>query len=221
MSKVTGSLKNSKRGIKTVILLLIVSLLIFGIPYILISYQAKQKGMSRQEVITRIKNRQSAKDDVTGKVQNAKIGAKLDFLSSLPVGLPFKEPPFISNVQVADLDGDGLLDIIVCDCKSNSVNWIRQFPMGVYTETVLADGLGAPAHTQVIDFDKDGDNDILVAVLGVIFPSNDKIGSVVILENDGKNHFTKHVVVDKVSGIAEHWPFFAFGVFHCTFKQIL
>ena len=203
MSKVTGSLKNSKRGIKTVILLLIVSLLIFGIPYILISYQAKQKGMSRQEVITRIKNRQSAKDDVTGKVQNAKIGAKLDFLSSLPVGLPFKEPPFISNVQVADLDGDGLLDIIVCDCKSNSVNWIRQFPMGVYTETVLADGLGAPAHTQVIDFDKDGDNDILVAVLGVIFPSNDKIGSVVILENDGKNHFTKHVVVDKVARVSD------------------
>jgi hypothetical protein len=75
--------------------------------------------------------------------------------------------------------------------------------MGVYTETVLADGLGAPAHTQVIDFDKDGDNDILVAVLGVIFPSNDKIGSVVILENDGKNHFTKHVVVDKVARVSD------------------
>jgi len=203
MSKGTGSSKNRKKGIKTIILLAIVFLLILGIPYLLISYQAKQKGMSRQEVISRIINRKSAKDDVTGKVQNAKIGAKIDFLKSMPVGLPFKEPPFISNVQVADLDGDGLLDIIVCDCKSNSVNWIRQFPIGVFTETVLADGLGAPAHTQVVDFDKDGDNDIMVAVLGVIFPNNDKIGSVVILENDGKNHFTKHVVVDKVARVSD------------------
>ena len=85
------------------------------------------------------------------------------------------------------------MDIIVCDCRSNSVNWIRQFPAGVFTETVIADSLNAPAHVQVIDFDKDGDKDILVAVLGLIFPSNDKIGSVVILENDGKNHFKKHV----------------------------
>ena len=95
------------------------------------------------------------------------------------------------------------MDIIVCDAKSNSVNWIRQFPAGVYTETVIADGLNAPAHVQVIDFDKDGDKDILVAVLGLIFPSNDKIGSVVILENDGKNHFIKHVVADKIARVSD------------------
>ena len=121
----------------------------------------------------------------------------------MPVGQTFVEPPLISNVQAVDLDGDGLLDIIVCDCKSNSVNWIRQFPAGVYTETVLADGMIAPAHAQVIDFNKDGHNDIVVAVLGLLFPSNDKIGSVVILENDGTNHFIKHVVADKIARVSD------------------
>jgi len=43
----------------------------------------------------------------------------------------------------------------------------------------------------------------MVAVLGVIFPCNDKIGSVVILENDGKNHFKKHVVIDKVARVSD------------------
>ena len=56
---------------------------------------------------------------------------------------------------------------------------------------------------QVLDFDKDGDNDIMVAVLGLLFPSNDKIGSVVILENDGTNHFIKHVVADKIARVSD------------------
>jgi hypothetical protein len=191
------------KGFRTAFLLLIVLFLLAGIPFLLISYQAKQKGMTRKEVLSRIMNRTGAKDIVSPEVQVAKLGDKIDFLDKIPVGLPIKEPPFISNVQVTDLDGDGLMDILVCDCKSNSINWIRQFPAGVYTETVLADSMNAPAHVQVVDFDKDGDKDILVAVLGVIFPNNDKIGSVVILENDGKNHFKKHVVVDKVARVSD------------------
>jgi hypothetical protein len=109
----------------------------------------------------------------------------------------------ISNVQTTDLDGDGLLDVIVCDSKSNSVDWIRQFPAGLFTETPLIEEINAPAHVQIIDFDKDGDKDLLIAVLGTIFPNNDKIGSVVILENDGKCHFTKHVIADKIARVSD------------------
>ena len=203
MPKDNHSSVKHKRGLINLILLVIVLFLIVGIPYILIGYQAKQKGMSRSEVIKRIVNRTEAKDNVSGEENNSSVGAKIDFLDPMPVGQTFVEPPLISNVQAVDLDGDGLLDIIVCDCKSNSVNWIRQFPAGVYTETVLADGLIAPAHAQVIDFNKDGHNDIVVAVLGLLFPSNDKIGSVVILENDGTNHFIKHVVADKIARVSD------------------
>jgi hypothetical protein len=40
----------------------------------------------------------------------------------------------------------------------------------VYTETILASDLIAPAHVQVKDFDLDGDKDLLVAVLGLLYP---------------------------------------------------
>ncbi len=203
MLKNNSSRVKQKKSIKNLILLLIVLFLIIGIPYLLISYQAKTKGMSRIGVIKRIASKTGPKENVAQEFKNAPVGAKIDFLNPVPVGQTFKEPPLISNVLAADLDKDGLMDIIVCDCRSNSVNWIRQFPAGVFTETVIADGINAPAHAQVIDFDKDGDNDIIVASLGVLFPSNDKIGSVIILENDGKNHFIKHVVVDKIARVSD------------------
>ena len=37
----------------------------------------------------------------------------------------------------------------------------------------------------------------------MLFPNNDKIGSVVILENDGKNNFKKHVIVDKIARVSD------------------
>ena len=61
----------------------------------------------------------------------------------------------------------------------------------------------APAHVQAIDFDGDGDKDLMVAVLGMLFPNNDKIGTVVVLENDGHCHFTRHVIVDKVARVSD------------------
>ena len=203
MAKNKPSSGNRKKGLKNLILFVIVLFLIFGIPYLLISYQAKQKGMTRREVINRIINKSGAKNKESVELKTNTVGAKIDFLNPMPVGFKFTEAPLISNVAAADLDKDGLMDIIVCDCRSNSVNWIRQYPAGVFTETVIADSLNAPAHVEVIDFDKDGDNDILVAVLGLIFPSNDKIGSVVILENDGKNHFKKHVAIEKTARVSD------------------
>lgn len=196
--------KNRKKGLKTVILLAVVLLVLAGIPYLLISYQARQKGMTKSEVVNRIMNKTGTKNNLPADVYKKNdVGEKINFLDPSPIGLPFKEPPLISHVQTVDLDGDGLLDILVCDCRNNSVSWIRQFPAGIYNETILADSLNAPAHVQIIDFDKDGDKDIMVAVLGLLFPSNDKIGSVVILENDGKNHFTRHIVAEKIARVSD------------------
>jgi hypothetical protein len=203
MTKESRSHSKQKKGFKNLILLVVILFIIVGIPYLLIGYQAKQKGMTRSAVLKRIVNRTGAKDEVASTEKNNQLGTKIDFLKPMPVGQSFTEPPLISNVEAVDLDKDGLMDIVVCDCRSNSINWIRQYPAGVYTETVLADGLNAPAHVQVLDFDKDGDNDIMVAVLGLLFPSNDKIGSVVILENDGTNHFIKHVVADKIARVSD------------------
>ena len=61
----------------------------------------------------------------------------------------------------------------------------------------------APAHLQVKDFDGDGDKDLLVAVLGLLYPSNDKIGSIVLLENDGNFNYTQTVIVDRIARVSD------------------
>lgn len=101
------------------------------------------------------------------------------------------------------MDGDNLEAIIVCDSRSNTISWVRQYPQGTFTESVLAEGLIAPAHVEAADFDKDGDQDLMLAVLGMLFPNNDKIGSVVILENNGDCTFNKHVVIEKVARVSD------------------
>jgi hypothetical protein len=132
-------------------------------------------------------------------------GSPSDFFVPRPVGDPIRgnERPRISNVQIVDLDGDGLPDILLCEATQNRVSWIRQFPRGVYTEHLITDEILAPAHVEAIDFDGDGDLDLVVASLGALFPDNRRIGSVVILENDGHQHFTKHVVAQGLPRVAD------------------
>jgi hypothetical protein len=191
------------KRIKNLIPMVIVLFLIAGIPFLFLNYQAKRSGMSRSEVIKRITNKMGGSEKESVISTDSAVGEMVDFLVPMPVGQSFTEPPLISHVQAVDLDGDNLLDIVVCDAKGNFVSWIRQYPAGTYTETVLANDLIAPAHVQVIDFDKDGDKDIIVAVLGMLFPNNDKIGSVVILENDGNCRFKKHIVVEKIARVSD------------------
>lgn len=192
-----------KNNAKRLIPLGVILLLIIGLPWLLLNYQAKRSGLSMTQVIRNITGK-SANSETSLNVPAKDMGGeKINFLVHQPIGIGIKDPPLISNVAATDLDKDGLLDVVVCDCKNNTISWIRQFPEGVYNETVLARDLIAPAHVQVIDFDKDGDNDIMVAVLGMLFPNNDKIGSVIILENDGRNNFKKHVVVDKVARVSD------------------
>ena len=105
-------------------------------------------------------------------------------------------------MTIADLDGDGLPDVLVCDALRDRVSWIRQFPRGSYTETVVA-SVHAPAHVTAIDIDGDGDLDLVVAGLGVLMPSNNRTGSVIVLENDGHQRFTPHVVADRIARVAD------------------
>ncbi len=195
----TRKKKQSKFG---VVLACVILLLLAVTPVALVLYQANDKGITPGEFIKRQLARTASHG--TGIPNNAlPKPAKIDFLQSVPVGANFTAPPKISNIISTDLDGDGLLDAIVCDCESNQVSWIRQHPLGVFKETVLASNLIAPAHAEAVDFDNDGDVDILVAVLGMLFPNNDPIGSLVVLENDGSHIFEKRVLLDRVARVSD------------------
>ena len=197
------SKKIKKRSYKNLILIIVLLVLMIGIPYLLINYQAKRIGLTKKEVISRITGKSDAgRTKVAAGGENV-TGEKIDFLVPMDIGMEFSEPPLIAHIQAVDLDNDGLLDVIVCDDRGNFVSWIRQYPMGTFTETILAEDIIAPAHVEIIDFDGDGDKDLMVGVLGMLFPNNDKIGSVVILENDGQFNFTKRVIAEKIARVSD------------------
>lgn len=107
-----------------------------------------------------------------------------------------------ANVQIVDFDKDGLNDILVCDDSRNAVVWHRQARDGKFETRVLASNLKCPAHLTVVDIDQDGDLDLLVAVLGSIFPWDELVGKVVLLENEG-DHLTRHILLDDVRRVAD------------------
>ena len=191
-----------KSRIKNIIPIAVILIAIIGIPLLLLNYQAKRTGLTTSEVISRIirSSDDESEDENTDKVAS---GEKIDFLDKISIGQEFTEPPLIAHIQAVDLDDDGLLDVVLCDDRENSVSWIRQNPIGTFTEILLAEDIIAPAHVEVIDFDYDGDKDLMVGVLGMLFPNNDKIGSVVILENDGQNNFIKHLIVEKIARVSD------------------
>lgn len=125
----------------------------------------------------------------------------LDYYSKREIGRPVEGEPWISDLLIVDLDGDGLKDILVADGRLNKVTWIRQVKLGVFEEQDIGQPVAGPAHLEVADLNGTGHLDVLVASMGVIPPSNEKTGSVVVLENDGTNHFKNRVLLENVARV--------------------
>lgn len=119
------------------------------------------------------------------------------------VGDPVRGNPLIAEVMIADLDQDGLPDIIACDTGANSVRWLRQYPKGAFVEQAIGDPVNSPVHASLCDINGDDKPDLLVASMGLVLPNNDKIGSVVILENLGEGKFRNHVVLENVARVTD------------------
>jgi hypothetical protein len=129
----------------------------------------------------------------------------MPFLSARSIGNPIRgrERPQIAHVTTVDLDRDGLMDVVACDVLQNRVVWIRQSAGGVFTEIPIGDAVQAPAHAEAADIDRDGDLDVLVASLGVLFPSNARIGAVIVLENQGRKRFVNRLLVDAIARVSD------------------
>jgi hypothetical protein len=91
-----------------------------------------------------------------------------------------------SRTCVVDLDGDGILDILVAnlgeflplDTDQGSVVWLRGRGGDEFEQIVLLDKISRVNEVSAADFDGDGDLDIVAAVFG-----NFTTGMIVYLEN--------------------------------------
>lgn len=175
---------------------------ILGVPLAVLIYQAHRSGLSVAQMVEHV-FKGARKEEPGGGSGRAARGEKIDFLKPVSVGFPSTEPPRIGSLEIVDLDKDGLHDVIVADMLASRVGWVRQSPDGSYSEQWLGPVLPAPAHVSASDIDNDGDVDVLVACMGLLFPSNDKIGSVIILENDGKQNFTPRKIIERIARVTD------------------
>jgi len=117
------------------------------------------------------------------------------------IGEPFQGMPWVTDLCIVDLDQDGLLDIVFSEARENAVNLLKQLPNGSFEESTLRGELAGPAHVEVVDFDGDEDRDILVSCMGIVTPNDQKIGSVVLLENDATGRFLPHTLIEGIDRV--------------------
>lgn len=134
---------------------------------------------------------------------NSKTIIDLERMESTAIGLPLDDEPWVAHVRAIDLDQDGRTDVIGCEAKDDIVVWLKQLPNGDFEEITLADDMQAPVHVEAYDLDDDGDLDLLVSCMNVVFPNNDKIGALIVLENDGQQNFTKRVLLENVERVTD------------------
>jgi hypothetical protein len=108
-----------------------------GIPLAIFSYEAKRSGQTLKEYINRtiskIRHKEGHASEET--LTDTQLGKRIDFLKRVEIGDPVGDTkPWITHLDIVDLDGDGLKDVVLCDAKLNEIRWIRQFPAGAYSE---------------------------------------------------------------------------------------
>ena len=177
-------------------------IIIIAIPLVMLYLDAVQRGQAFDEYLRGLFT--SVTDTNSHETGEALDKSTPLFLTSRLIGEGIDEtPPWITHVITADLDRDGLLDVIACDAIRNQIVWIHQTAAGQFQEIPIGASVPAPAHAAVSDIDGDGDLDVLVAVMGAILPTNDKIGAIVILENNGSEQFTNRVIDEQVSRVTD------------------
>ena len=100
--------------------------------------------------------------------------------------------PVVSDVELVDLDGDARLELVVCDMRHGMVFLGRPYDPAAGLTPIAQ--LSNPARSQVVDLDRDGIKDLLVADLGEFLPRDHDKGAVVWLRGLGEGRFAPSAI---------------------------
>jgi len=116
----------------------------------------------------------------------------------LPGGTPSPGTTFVDLVRLTRKDRTELLvcdawggRVMVCDPDQPESTW------------KLIGSVTAPARAAVVDLDRDGRNDLVVADLGYLLPTNGKFGQVIWLRQRPDGTFARHVLAHGVGRVAD------------------
>jgi Tfp pilus assembly protein PilF len=143
--------------------------------------------------------------DSVGAEERAEPVAAIPSLGFERIGPAPHFRPLITNVQIADLNGDGAQDVIACDAQQDAVYCYRRTKDGQWEEQLIGSDLIAPAHATIVDLDQDNDVDVLVSVMGNVYPDDDVIGRLVLLRNDGGT-FSQKILLRDVRRVVDAQP---------------
>lgn len=117
---------------------------------------------------------------------------------------PPSRMPLIVNIKAVNLGFTDTEEFLVCDGERNTVSLLYRQGQE-WRERILA-YVPLPSHTEVADYDGDGDADIIVAALGVFPPVSLPAGKVVLLRQGPKRTFSAEVLLEDVGRIADARP---------------
>jgi VCBS repeat protein len=104
--------------------------------------------------------------------------------------------PAVANVRLLDVDGDGLLELLVSEMRYGLMMMGKPYTQNPKLDVIAQ--LNNPCHISMVDFDHDGIQDFLVGDLGEFLPADHTRGSVVLL------HGTKEGKYEQLA--LDGWP---------------
>jgi hypothetical protein len=116
-------------------------------------------------------------------------------------GAAADQPPTISNVNLVKLFSKDRFEVLATEMRTGEVLLLKPYEPKPAWQTLAR--LSNPAHTQVIDLDRDGHLDILVADLGNFQPTDERRGSVVWLRGGPDGRFTPITLLKGVGRVAD------------------